>query len=342
MTRARSVALAAALLMTTTLVPGVAAHGPDPIVGGSAWRPNQALAYSWRSSPVPPSWLKTAFATAASDVNASRASKAATFTYGAGGASVVGYGEATGCSAAGIACFDRSGAPSTFRIWYRAHGYRFDWGTLQWCEGQASPTNGCYRAETIGVDELGHVEILGHHLNYAGDSDYLDAAVQTVSHARPATGWSVSALARCDVARLQLEYDRLTTSSLFSTCLAIATTTSLTASSSSVAYGSTVTFAGRLTTAVNSANRALSGDAVAARAVSLQRRLPGTTSWTAVGTMSASGDSYTTATALRTTYEWRAVFATPVGEGLIGSSSSVIRVSVGPCTGICPTSVSRR
>ena len=341
MTRTRPAAVAAALLAIATIVPVAAAHGPDPTVGGSLWRPNQAVSFSWRSTPAPPSWIRTAFAGAAADVTATRGSKAATFAYAAGASSVVGYGEPTGCSASGIACFDRSGAPSTFRIWYRAHGYRFDWGTLQWCEGQASPTNGCFNAETVGIDELGHVEVLGHHANYSGDSDYLDATVQTVSHARPAIGWNVEVLGRCDVARLQLEYDRLTTSSPFSTCLSIGTTTSLTANASSVAYGTTVTFSGQLRTIASTAYRSLSNDAIANRVVTLERRVPGSTSWTIFGTMAASGDAYASAISLRATYEWRAVFA-PSGEGLIGSSSAVIRVTVGPCSGICPTTLSRR
>ena len=35
-----------------------------------------------------------------------------------------------------------------------------------------SPPNGCYDAETIALDEFGHVEGLDHHVNYADDSDY--------------------------------------------------------------------------------------------------------------------------------------------------------------------------
>jgi hypothetical protein len=52
---------------------------------------------------------------------------------------------------------------------------------------QASPTNGCYDAETIALDEFGHVEVLNHHVNFADESDYTHAVVQTYSRTRPKT-----------------------------------------------------------------------------------------------------------------------------------------------------------
>ena len=67
----------------------------------------------------------------------------------------------------------------------------FDWGTLKWCQSYASPPNGCFDVETIALDEFGHVEILNHHVNYADERDYEDAVVQTVSRAKPETGWNM-------------------------------------------------------------------------------------------------------------------------------------------------------
>ena len=92
-------------------------------------------------------------------------------------------------------------------MWLREQGHVFDWGTLKWCQAYASPPNGCYDAETIALDEFGHVEGLDHHVNYADDSDYVDAVVQTYSRTKPSTGWNMHAFGRCDVATLQLQYD---------------------------------------------------------------------------------------------------------------------------------------
>ena len=67
--------------------------------------------------------------------------------------------------------------------------------------------DGCYDAENVVLDELGHVLGLDHHVNYADDSDYADAVVQTYTHAKPRVGWHAHVFGRCDVATLQQEYD---------------------------------------------------------------------------------------------------------------------------------------
>ena len=80
-------------------------------------------------------------------------------------------------------------------------------------------TNGCYDAETIALDEFGHVEILNHHVNFADESDYTDAVVQTFSRTRPKTGWNMHVYGVCDTATLQIRYDVPTLSSPYSPCL---------------------------------------------------------------------------------------------------------------------------
>ena len=75
-------------------------------------------------------------------------------------------------------------------MWLREQGHVFDWGTLKWCQAYATAPNGCYDAETIALDEFGHVEGLNHHVNYSSDSDYDDAVVQTFSRTKPAAGWN--------------------------------------------------------------------------------------------------------------------------------------------------------
>ena len=90
--------------------------------------------------------------------------------------------------------------PDVFTMWLREQGHVFDWGTLKWCQTYTTPPNGCYDAETIALDEFGHVEILDHHVNHDDDSDFTDAVVQTFSRTKPNAGWNMHVLGRCDVA----------------------------------------------------------------------------------------------------------------------------------------------
>ena len=70
----------------------------------------------------------------------------------------------------------------------------------------ARPTAATTR-ENIALDEFGHVLVLDHHANYADDSDYRDAVVQTYSRTKPKAGYNAHAFGRCDVAALQQAYD---------------------------------------------------------------------------------------------------------------------------------------
>jgi hypothetical protein len=317
------------------------AHGPDPTVGGTAWGDNQTVTYQWRSGQVPPDWMALPINAAAGDASYTRASRAASFVKTAStSASLIAYGEPTGCSSAGIACFDRSGAPSSFRMWFRAHGYVFDWGTLRWCQGQSSFTNGCFDVETIALDEFGHVDGLGHHVNFGDGSDYLDAVVQALSHAMPQVGWNVHAFGPCDTGRLQIIYDRSLARDLFSSCLDVATATSLAVSDASIWVGDTVRFTATLRTSSTAAG-ALANDPVSGRSVALQRRLVGATAWTTMGTMSAgtTEGTYVYSNSPTATYEWRAYFTPVAADGALASSSSPMKVTVSSgCTGSgCPS-----
>ena len=121
----------------------------------------------------------------------------------------------------GLACFRRD-APDWFAVYLRENGHRFDWGTLRWCEATDRP-NGCYDAENITLDELGHVLGLDHHVNLPDDSDYGDAVVQTYSRTKPRAFYNAHVFGRCDVATLQQVYDVPTSSTLYSTCLDVPT-----------------------------------------------------------------------------------------------------------------------
>jgi hypothetical protein len=332
-----AIAIAAALALPSAVV----AHGPDPVFGGGLFGQDQALTFDWRSNAVPPDAIKSAIKAAAADVAASKASRAATFTWKAGGANPIGYGLGAPCGVNGIACFTRN-APGGFTMWFREQGHVFDWGAMKWCQTYDQPPNGCYDAETVALDEFGHVEGLDHHVNESDDSDYLDAVVQTFSHAKPAIGWNMHRFGVCDVATLQREYDVPSTTTKLSSCLDIATTLTLGASPAVVAAGATTTLTATLKVGSSSAYDRLKGNPLSGRIVSLQRRLTGITTWTTVGTMAAGSGSgvYALGHKPASATEYRAVFKTPTDEGLIGSTSAIVTVTVSGCVGgACPAIV---
>jgi hypothetical protein len=332
-------ALAVAASLGLSVAAPAAAHGPDPILGGGRFSQNEVLAFRWRSGAEPPSAIKTAIRDAAADVGESKASQAATFAYSSTGANPIGYGTGT-CGVNGIGCFTRS-APDSFTMWLREHGRVYDWGTLRWCQMLTTLTNGCYDAETIALDEFGHVEILDHHDNYADDSDYTDAVVQTFSRTRPKTGWNMHGFGPCDTATLQVQYDIPLASSPVSSCLDLATVLTLAASSTLVGDGGVVTFTSTLRTITSTAYGRLSTQWLAKRTVRLQQRPAGATTWSTIATMTSGSPTgtYTASVALHTTADYRAVFSTPTTEGLRGDTSPTVGVNVMPCTYICPLSV---
>jgi hypothetical protein len=317
----------------------VAAHGPDPVLGGSLWAQNRVLWFRWRAGSEPPADIRLAIRRAADDVTATRASKAATFAYAADGDSPIGYGAGSTCGVNGLACFTRS-VPDGFTMWLREQGHVFDWGTLRWCQLYTSPPNGCYDAETIALDEFGHIEGLGHHVNYADDRDYMDAVVQTYSRTKPSTGWNMHVLGRCDVATLQREYDVANASTPYSTCLDIDTVLTLSRSPASVSYGGSATFTADLEVVNDDDYERLGGNPVSNRSIRLQRRPAGTTTWVNVGSMTQTSTPgrYTMTVGMTTTADFRAMFLQPATEGLNADTSPTVTVTVGPCTSPCPQS----
>ena len=328
-------AAVAILLLAGTATPA-AAHDPDPALSGGVFDQNQALEFRWRSGSEPPSALRSAVLAAAGDVNASRASRAATFNYDGTSGNLIGYGTGT-CGVNGLACFTRT-VPSSFTMWFREHGRVFDWGTLRWCQMMASPTNGCYDAETIALDEFGHVEILNHHVNFADESDYTDAVVQTYSRTRPKTGWDMHVFGPCDTATLQMKYDLPTLSSLYSRCLDLTTVLTLSISDTSIPYAGLVDFTAYLKVATNTDYGRLSANPIGGRTVRLQRRAIWSTTWVNLVTLppSSTAGTYPASLRLYDTADFRAVFSTPSNEGVRGDTSPIVRITVAPCTANCP------
>jgi hypothetical protein len=333
--RARRVlAVIAAWAVLALSAGGAGAHGPDPKLSGGPFGQDQVLRFRWRSGSVPTAAIKAAITSAATAANASRGSRAATFTYDSAGPNPIGYGAGATCGVNGLACFTRT--PTTgFTLWLREQGHVYDWGTLKWCQAYVSAPNGCYDAETITLDELGHVEGLDHHVNYSSDSDYDDAVVQTFSRTKPSTGWNRHSFGRCDVATLQQMYDMTSSTAKYSTCLSLATTLSLSTSPSGILVGGTTTLTATLRVVDADSYGRVGANLVSGRAVTLQKRAPGASAWTTVGSMpsgSATG-TYVLAQRLTASTEFRAVFATPASEGLVGDTSPTVSVFVSTCAG---------
>ena len=221
-------------------------------------------------------------------------------------------------------------------MWFREQGHVFDWGTLKWCQAYTSPPNGCYDAENVALDEFGHVEGLGHHDNFDNDSDYLDAVVQTYSRTKPSAGYNRHVFGRCDVARLQIMYDTLTTASKFSTCLDMSTVLTITASPTQIVVGSATTLVATLKVVDADSYGRLGGNLVSGRVVTLQRRAParrrGSPSGRCRPARPPARMCLPSVPAAAT--EYRAVFATPSGEGINGDSSPAVRVNVIGCAAV--------
>lgn len=324
-------ALLAMLVLAGSALPA-AGHSPDPTLG-APFGQDQALRYRWAAGAVPPADMRAAINRAASASNASRASRAATFAHDPEGGNAIAYGGDVPCGVNGLACFRRS-APDWFGIWLRPNGHRFDWGVLRWCELAGEP-DGCFDAENVTLDELGHVLGLDHHQNFADQRDYEDAVVQTYTRARPKSGWNAHVYGRCDVATLQQVYDLPTTTTRYSTCLDVPTVTTLAASQASVTAGTMVTFGATLRT---DGTKRLSNNPVSSRTVVLQRRT--SSGWTDVLAMnpgSAAG-AYAGSLTLWSGGTYRALFRRPADEGLRASSSASVSITVtSSCTtGLCP------
>ena len=333
MARVATALVLSVLAVTTSALPARAAT-PDPFMG-DPFAQGDVLEYRWVAGAAPPAAIKTAIHAAADDANATRRSKAPTFDYATDGTNGIGYGATAPCGVNGLACFRRN-APVSFSVYLREHLHRFDWGTLRWCEIER--VNGCYDAENITLDELGHVLGLDHHDNLPDESDYGDAVVQQYSRARPREFYNAHVFGRCDWATLQQVYDVLTFTTLYSTCLDVPTKLALTASRTSVVAGSVVTFTA---TVGSDGTGKLSNNPVSSRTVVLQQRTAA--GWVDVLTMvpGSSSGTYSVGLAMRSTSDIRAVFRKPSGEGLRGSSSAAVTVMVSAActTSLCPQSV---
>jgi hypothetical protein len=278
--------------------------------------------------------MRPAINAGAQDSNDSRDSRAAIFSQSDSGSSWISYtGDIPTTYAIG---YTIGNLPNSFSMRIRPQGYALDWGTLRWCQFYDTAPTGCYDAELIALHELGHAQTLDHP-----DDDVVTDWTDTVMHWAPKTkakaGWNQHEFGRCDVARLQIRYQPLTSSTHISNCLDLATDMALSASSSSAAYAGSVTFTARLKIVDDAIWPNLASDPLSGRQVTLQRRLPGTTSWANVGSMSTldANGRYSKTLTVFDTYDYRAVFNAAASEGLEDDASPVVRVTVATGGGYC-------
>ena len=327
LSRPSRASLTAGLALVLAVAPPAVAGSITPI-SKIDWQQNQRVDFRWRDDAVPPAWMRGAVLAAADDANGSRGAKAALLGHDAGGSSWVAYTESIDHPAA-IAFASRR-APDLFKVWLRPQGYLFDWGKLRWCQFYDAPPDGCIDAEMVGLHEFGHVHGLGHIEDAADPGDYLDSVMHELSRSKPRQGWNAHAFGACDVAALQVRYELLTPATPVSTCLSLPTTLTLAASTTYVQPGGSVAFSATLRIADEAAYARLASDPLSARPILLQRRSPGSSSWTTHGLMSAgtTAGTYRLTVAPAATYQWRALLSQP-DEGITGDASPILKVSVG-------------
>jgi hypothetical protein len=318
-----AMARSAALALALAAVPGAAAGSSVTPISKIDWAQNQRVEFRWRDDAVPPGWMRSAVLAAAGDSNATRQAKAAVIAYDGSGSSWVAY--TTEIDHPNALAYASRRVPDLFKVWFRPHGYVFDWGSLRWCQFYDAPPKGCFDAQMVALHEFGHAQGLGH----AEGAATSDTVMHPVSPAKPADGWDAHAYGPCDVAALQTRYELLSATTKVSDCLSLASTLSLSASAASVPSGSSVTFTATLRIADDVGPVRLAGDPLSGRDIVLQRRPVGGTSWTTYVGMPAAGTAgmYRVSVAVSASYEWRALFSQP-DEGLIGDASAMLKVSV--------------
>jgi hypothetical protein len=337
----RTVATAISLTLALAVALPAAAGPPTPLIGWPAWNQDQVVRFRWLPGEVPPAAMRSAILAGVADANETKYSRGPTFVPDSAGGSSVEYGVDVFCGVNGIACANAVNAPNSFRIAYREHGHRFDWGQLRWCALLSTITDGCFDAEMVMIHELGHVHGLNHY-PVVPEDQHDDSVMHSVSRSRPRSGWNAHAFGRCDVATLQTRYDMTSWTAGYSTCLDLAVNLSLGVNDASIRAGETVTFTATLLVADNPGDGRLTGNPVSRRAITLQRRIPGAATWTNVALIpyAAAAGTYAIRQSPTATYEWRAVFAKPVGEGLRGAATVPFRVSVSGCSSSgCPQSM---
>jgi hypothetical protein len=314
---------------------------PTPVPIYDRWGSWQVLQFRFHTTDASPAWMRSAVIAAAEDATETSKSLSPIFVPTDGSANgTIRYTTSfpSGCSTS-IACASHDGDSWTLRM--RPHGYDFRWGNLRWCERAAN--SGCFGAEHVALHEFGHAIGLGHPESEGYHLPPHSTVMHQVTPAMPEAAWDRHAFGSCDVASLQEQYGLPTMSTRIASCNDVQTTLSLDVSDTTAIVGQRVTFRATLRIKGSSAYGELSGIRLNGREVQLRRRIAGSTgSWT-ISAMRAteSPGVYSLTLAPGRSYEFRAVFPAPDGEGLRGSSTDTVLVRVtgtqpSGCTATCP------
>src|SRR5690242_7303707 len=211
----RLLAALAGSLVILAVSNGQAAATPPTPADGQVWNQNQRVTFRWHQGDEPPTWMRSAINAAANDSNDSRDAKAAVLSQSDSGASWIGYtGDVPTTWAIG---YTVGNIPNSFTMRLRPQGYPLDWGTLRWCQAYDTPPSGCYDAEMIALHEFGHVQTLDHP-DDADVTNWTDTVMHWAPKTKAKAGWNQHEFGPCDVARLQIRYEPLTSSTRISTC----------------------------------------------------------------------------------------------------------------------------
>jgi hypothetical protein len=178
----------------------------------------------------------------------------------------------------------------------------------------------------IALHEFGHVQTLDHP-NDADVTDWTDTVMHWAPKTKPKAGWNQHTFGRCDVARLQIRYTPLSSSTRISTCLDLNTDLSL---SSSMASGGAVVLTARLKIVDGTIWPNLASAPLSSRTINLQRRAIGSATWQSFGQLTSLDENgrYAKTFSPTDSYDYRVIFNSPANEGLEGDTSLVVRVSV--------------
>lgn len=195
----------ALLLVVGSAAPAPAAAAAyDPLLD-LGWTWPAGTTGTWRFGSFPTtSWMRTAVTNAVNTAShtayanpdfeyTTSSSANVTVEYKDGGTSCAGKTGWVGCAKTGIS------APfTTWWVWLASNRC--------WTNGSGGRTcgsdTGAFDAETITLNEMGHVNFLAHHVNPA----YADSVVQAQPVSYPNTNWQMRTLRWADTGRLNLIY----------------------------------------------------------------------------------------------------------------------------------------
>jgi hypothetical protein len=302
---------------------------PTPSFAAGGWPKDTTLSFRWGSGTVPPAWAQAPVKAAAVDATGTSQARSPRFSYASGATNAVAYTGHTPsyCSSSALACAGRS-MPGFWGVWLRPQGTDYAWGTLRWCQ-KTSSSSGCFDMRRVVLHELGHITGLNHPSSAGFTLSSGDSVMQAITPQRPEPGASQHAFGRCDVATLQELYDSTDSRTAISTCNDVTTTLALSSSKSTVLAGRAVTLTAQLRIAGWAAFGRLADNPLDGRSVRLMYRRAGTGGgWNTAWMRSLSSGLYDLTITPSATWEFKAVFPTPAGEGLRDSHSQIVKVKV--------------